>query len=674
MPSNRLADATSPYLQQHADNPVDWWPWCAEALAAARARDKPILLSIGYSACHWCHVMAHESFEDPATAAVMNDLFVNIKVDREERPDLDRIYQTAHQLLARRPGGWPLTVFLTPDDHSAFFAGTYFPPAPRHGLPAFADVLRQIAAAYRDKRDAIARQNRSLQDALVKLDRHAPGEIDADAPPAAARADLSRQFDAARGGFGSAPKFPHPATLRFLLQDGCRRDDDATRHMALFTLERMASGGIFDHLGGGFCRYSVDDAWVIPHFEKMLYDNGQLLGLYAEAWLADGHRPLFRHVCERTAEWLMRDMQLADGGYCASLDADSEGREGAFYVWDRDTVAATLDADEYRVFAGRFGLDRAPNFEGQWHLHVVTDTAEIAGETGLAPRAVRRLLLSAREKLFAVRAGRVPPGRDDKVLCSWNALAIAGMARAGRLLDRPDWVDSAVRALDYLRDLHWRDGRLLASSRDGRADLNAYLDDYAYLVAAILEVLQARWDSNLLQFAHALARRMIAHFEDTTDGGFFFTSDDHETLLHRPRPLNDDATPSGNGVAIEALQLLAALTGDMDLQAAAERALRAAAPALAASPYAHVGLLAGLQAWHSPPETLVIRGEPHAVGDWHAAVARSYVPGRTVFVVPPGAADLPDALAAKSPRAGGVVAYRCRGQTCEAPLTDPDGL
>ncbi|MCB1774458.1 MAG: thioredoxin domain-containing protein, partial [Gammaproteobacteria bacterium] len=501
MHPHRLKHATSPYLQQHADNPVDWWPWCEEALQLAREQDKPILLSIGYSACHWCHVMAHESFEDPATAAVMNELFVNIKVDREERPDLDRIYQTAYQLLARRAGGWPLTVFLMPDDHSPFFAGTYFPPQPRHGLPAFVDVLRQIAQAYRERRPDIEQQNASVRAALVRVDQPPPADTASSRPVDDALAQLAEQFDTAHGGFGGAPKFPHPGTLRFLLREGTRRRADDVRHMALHTLERMAAGGVNDHLGGGFCRYSVDDRWVIPHFEKMLYDNGQLLGLYAEAWVADDRRPVFKHVCERTAEWIMREMQADSGGYFASLDADSEGEEGRFYVWQADEVRQLLDADEFAVFAPRFGLDRTANFEGRWHLHTFRDTEQIAQTAGIAAGDVRRRLSSARHKLFAARELRVRPGRDEKILTSWNALTIKGMAKAGRLLQVPEWIDSAARAMAFLRRFHWRDGRLLASSRDGHAHLAAYLDDHAYLVDAALELLQARWDSDLLDFA-----------------------------------------------------------------------------------------------------------------------------------------------------------------------------
>ncbi|MCG6965919.1 MAG: thioredoxin domain-containing protein [Chromatiaceae bacterium] len=674
MTARRLHDATSPYLQQHADNPVDWWPWCDEALELARQTDRPILLSIGYSACHWCHVMAHESFEDPVTAELMNALYVNIKVDREERPDLDRIYQTAHQLLARRPGGWPLTVFLTPADQAPFFAGTYFPPQARHGLPAFRDLLRQIAHAYRQQHHAIDEQNGQLRAALRQLDTpQATGEPD-DEPIHQALGQLAGQYDALHGGFGGAPKFPHPGTLRFLLREGARGDDQTARHMALHTLEQIANGGINDHLGGGFCRYSVDERWMIPHFEKMLYDNGQLLALYAEAWTASGQRPLFRHICERTAEWLMREMQSPLGGYYASLDADSEGEEGRFYLWTPAEVVALLSAAEYRVFAARYGLDRAANFEGRWHLHTYTDTARIQAVTGLEPAAIRKLLLSSRNKLLAARELRVRPARDEKILASWNALAIRGMAAAGRQLERPEWIDSAVRAVQYLYDHHWIDGRLLASSRDGSARLNAYLDDYAYLIDALLELLQARWDSTWLTFARQLAGRLLSHFEDPDNGGFFFTSDDHETLVHRPRPLTDDAMPSGNAVAVEALQTLALLTGDSALHAGAERALRAAWSAVQRAPYAHLGLLEGLRRHLDPPEQLVIRGATAELAAWQRTANSGYRPDRSVFAIPELTADLPSALADKRAEPGRTLAYRCRGTHCEPPIDQIERL
>src|SRR5438876_1625697 len=532
---NRLARETSPYLQQHAANPVDWYPWGAEALERARREDRAILLSIGYSACHWCHVMAHESFEDPAVADVMNRLFVNIKVDREERPDLDQIYQSAHQMLAQRTGGWPLTMYLTPEG-APFFGGTYFPKEPRYGMPAFPDLCERIAAIWRDKRAEIAAQNEQVLQAFARTlpqDVAAPAEF-SQSVLRAMLDNLRANFDATLGGFGSAPKFPHPADLELCLREG-------EKDMALVTLERMCEGGIYDQLGGGFCRYSVDAEWSIPHFEKMLYDNGPLLGLLADAWLVTG-APLYARCAQQTAGWLAREMQSPEGGYYSSLDADSEHEEGKFYVWERDEIRSLLTAEEYAAFAPRFGIEGPPNFENRhWHLRV-------GGSIEPNP-----LVDAARAKLFAARESRVRPGRDEKVLVSWNALAIRGMAHAGRVFARPEWIASARKALEFIRSRMWREGRLLATYKDERAHLNAYLDDYAFLIAALLELMQAEFSPRDLAFATELAETLLAEFEDAEAGGFFFTGKSHERLFHRPKPGHDQATPSGNAIAAWAL-------------------------------------------------------------------------------------------------------------------------
>jgi len=673
-PANRLADATSPYLQQHAHNPVDWWPWCDEALALARRENRPILLSIGYSACHWCHVMAHESFEDPATAALMNRLFVNIKVDREERPDLDRIYQTAHQLLAQRPGGWPLTVFLTPDDHTPFFAGTYFPKTPRHGLPSFTQLLEHIDTAWREQQEAIAEQNQALHAALRELQPEGGTAAALDAGPLeVARQQLARSYDAVHGGFGQAPKFPHPTQLERLLRHwaataAAGRPDRRALGMVTVTLDRMASGGLFDQLGGGFYRYSVDDEWDIPHFEKMLYDNGPLLGLYADAWRISG-APLYAAVCEATAGWVMREMQGPEGGYFSSLDADSEGEEGRFYVWSREEVEGLLDAPTYAAFARRYGLDGRPNFEGHWHLHVRAGVEEIAAAMGEDAAAVEARLAVAREILFQARARRIRPGRDDKVLTSWNALMIKGMARAAQAFGRADWLASAERASDFLCRELWRDGRLLASWKGGRANLPAYLDDHAFLVDALLALLQARWRRQDLDLAVALAEVLLAHFEDRQDGGFFFTADDHERLIHRPKPYGDESLPAGSGVAALALGRLGHLLGETRYLEAAERTLRNSWSHVARLPYAHATLLDALEEHLEPPEIVVLRGDAGLV-DWLTRATARYAPRRLSLAIPAGAPPLPPALAARQPAAAGCLAYVCRGTHCEAPVSD----
>ncbi len=671
---NRLAGETSPYLLQHADNPVHWYPWSDEALELARRENRPILLSIGYSACHWCHVMAHESFEDQATAEVMNRLFVNIKVDREERPDLDKVYQLAHQMLVQRPGGWPLTMFLAPDDLAPFFGGTYFPDRPRQGMPAFTDVIERVAAYYRDHRDEIGRQADAVKEVFARISAVDTGGEASLVPDLLARARqaLSDNFEPRFGGFGHAPKFPHPTSIERLLRHwrGTAGGDDPdleALYMATFTLQRMATGGLYDQLGGGFCRYSVDDFWMIPHFEKMLYDNGPLLALYSQLW-AVTNEPLFGRVAAETGEWVMREMQSPDGGYFSTLDADSEGEEGRFYVWDKAEVEEILDKDEFRHFCRAYGFDRRPNFEGHWHLHTYRSAAEIATETGLDAAEVEETLSRARGKLLAARETRVRPGRDEKVLTAWNGLMIRGMAIAGRHLQRHDLAGSACRALEFVRDRLWVDGRLQACWKDGRARFPAYLDDYAFLLDGVLELLQLRWRTDWLAFATSLADAMLTHFQDGRNGGFYFTADDHESLLYRPRPLADEALPSGNGVAAQALARLGYLVGEPRYLEAAERTLRMAAGALAQMPHAHCSLLNALEEYLDPPETVVIRADPSAGEEWRQTASLVYSPRRQVFAIPSDERNLPEGLAAKA-SAVDPVAYVCRGTVCAPPIT-----
>jgi uncharacterized protein YyaL (SSP411 family) len=671
-PANRLSHETSPYLRQHAHNPVDWYPWGAAALERARAERKPILLSVGYSACHWCHVMAHESFEDPDTAKVMNDLFINIKVDREERPDIDRIYQIAQQMLTQRSGGWPLTMFLTHDDQRPFFGGTYFPREARFGLPSFRDLLLRVSEYYRDHEKELRSQNAALMSAFADLNPP-PGAADlqlTEAPLRAGRALLAKTFDPRNGGFGGAPKFPQPKTLERLLRDwhasaNAREPDLHALYMATLTLKRMGEGGINDQLGGGFARYSVDEYWMIPHFEKMLYDNAALLAVYADAAAATGDA-FYAHVAAETAAWTMREMQAPEGGYYSSYDADSAGHEGLFYVWDREAVRQALTAQEYEVFAPRFGLDRAPNFEGRWHLHVFQSVEDVAKSLGRTVEEVATLLESARGKLLAIRGARVWPGRDDKILTSWNALMIRGMAVAARALARPDLAAAATRALEFIRGTLWRNGRLLATYKDGRAHLNAYLDDYVYLADAVLELQQVRFKSDELAFARDLLDVVLEHFADP-DGGFFFTSDDHESLIHRSKSFGDDATPAGNGIAAFVLQRLGHLLGEPRYLAAAERTVRTAWPVLEKYPHAHTSLLVALEELLHPPETIILRGEMPELESWSRELAKLYAPRRMVLAIPNGARELPPALADK-PARGAAVAYVCRGSVCSAPL------
>jgi uncharacterized protein len=665
---NRLAHETSPYLQQHANNPVDWHAWGEEALKRARDEGKPILLSIGYSACHWCHVMAHESFEDPQIAEQMNRDFINIKVDREERPDIDQIYQQAHHMLSQRSGGWPLTMFLTPDQRP-FFGGTYFPKTPRYDLPGFADLLSKIAAVYREQPQAIATQNEELAGLLERsAAQPAPASTMSRAPIDAALTELARMFDAAHGGFGGAPKFPHPAELELCLESSAARGDVNLRHIPLHTLRSMAAGGIYDQLGGGFSRYSVDGRWNIPHFEKMLYDNGPLLALYADAWLIS-RESLFARVCDETAQWVLREMQSPEGGFYSSLDADSEHEEGKFYVWSRVEVAALLTSAEAAVVHPHFGLDQAPNFEGVlWHLYVAKPLDRVAADLGIDLADAERLLQSARSKLFDARAQRVRPGRDDKILTSWNALMIRGLAHAGRVFGREDWIDAACRAADFVRNTLHVDGRLLATYKDGRAHLNAYLDDHAYLIGALLELIQSRFRMDDVSFAQTLADALLARFVDRDTGGFFFTSSDHEKLIARPKPGPDNATPSGNGVAALVLQRLGHLLGEARYLDAAEGALRAFYPQMQGHASAFATLCRALGESIVPPAIVVLRGEEGEVQAWAHSMSNAYRPGAMVIALPNGLRGLPEIL--DKPQRAGVNAWVCRGVNCLPPIDE----
>jgi len=675
---NRLSTETSPYLLQHADNPVHWFPWGGDALEHARESGKPILLSVGYSACHWCHVMAHESFEDKGTASLMNELFVNIKVDREERPDIDKIYQTAHQLMTQQPGGWPLTVFINPDDQRPFFAGTYFPKDARYGMPAFSDLIQRVADYFAENREEVVSQGQQLQDVFGKLE---PESIDTDfkldaEPLHAARQKIAQSFDREFGGIGTAPKFPHPESLERLLRHWRASANDAEPDVdALFmvslSLTRMAQGGIYDQLGGGFCRYSVDRYWQIPHFEKMLYDNGPLLALYAQAFLATGDELFGRIACE-TADWMLTDMQSPEGGFYSTRDADSEGEEGLYYVWTPEEVRESLDDDSYALFADHFGLNEDANFEGKWHLSVRKPSKTIAGETGQDEQDVEQIINDARQILLQARSQRVAPDRDEKQLTSWNGLAIRGLAIAGRILERPGLIDAAAAAADFIgRDLI-RDGRLLASHFNGDSRLPAYLDDHAFMLDALLHLLQARWNGKHLDMAIRLADLMLDYFVDSENGGFYFTATDHEMLMHRPKPLADEATPSGNGIAALALQRLGYLLGEARYLDAAESTLRTGWRAMAEYPHGHVSLITALEEYLTPPETIVIRGSAKNLNIWRDAAAKIYAPGRLVFAIDAQVSDMPGALAERRAVDQNTVAYRCLGSHCSLPITSLD--
>ncbi len=671
-PPNRLAAETSPYLLQHAHNPVDWYPWNEEALAAARREDKPILLSIGYSACHWCHVMAHESFEDPATAALMNREFINVKVDREERPDLDKIYQVAQQMITQHGGGWPLTMFLDPEEQAPFFGGTYFPKRASHGMPGFTDILQRVAGYFRANREQIRAQKGAIDAAFARLTppAGAPVVMD-DAPSQALRAALAASFDADWGGFGGAPKFPQVPAVEFCLRTWARGSSGAqpdlhALYMGSLTLTRMAEGGLQDHLGGGFFRYSTDAHWLIPHFEKMLYDNAALLGLYAQAAIATGDAA-FARVAADTANWALREMQHPDGGFFSALDADAGGHEGGHYVWNREDVAALLTPEEARLFGRRHGLDAPPNFEGAWHLHLAQPLAQMAQELQEPESLLQQRLTSARAKLLLARGHRTRPALDDKILTAWNGLMIQGLARAARALQQPRLAQAASAAVDFLRAHAWRDGRLLACVTRGSARFSAYLDDHAFLAAGLLELLQCRWRGADLAFLTQILDTLLAHFEDRGAGGFFFTADDHEPLLHRSRSFADESLPAGNALAASVLSKAGYLLGETRYLEAAERVLQAGYAGMREYPQAHASLVNALQDHLAPPQVIVLRGPEAEVTLWARQLAPLYAPHRLIVAIPADADGLPGALRERTARAG-TCAYVCTGSVCGAPL------
>ncbi len=670
--TNRLADSKSPYLLQHAHNPVDWWPWCQQSLDLAKQENKLILLSIGYSACHWCHVMAHESFEDVATATIMNQHYINIKVDREERPDLDKIYQTAHQLLNQRPGGWPLTMILTPDDQVPFFAGTYFPVTTKHNMPPFQDVLKRIDEFYRENPEQITEQNSSLMAAMNSLSQTSATQAELNSAPLdQARRQLEQQFDKEHAGFGKAPKFPHPTNLMRLLRHWnttlfAKHEDERAKDMLYITLHAMASGGLYDQLRGGFFRYSVDDVWMIPHFEKMLYDNGPLLGLYALASQAYEDRS-FERITKETAYWVIDEMQAESGGYYSTLDADSEGEEGKFYVWTPEQVKNLLSEQQSNLFASMFGLDREANFEGQWHLHVFNSLQSIAEQNQITPSEAEVLINEAKQTLLMERDKRIRPGRDEKILVAWNALMIKGMAQAGRLLQEPDFIHSAQRSCDFILEHMFKDGRLFVTYKDQSADLMAYLDDYAFLLDALLELLSAQWHSKYLDFAITLADSLLEHFEDKALGGFYFTAHDHEQLIQRPKPLTDEAIPAGSAIAAFALARLGHLLSEPRYLEATERTIQNAWTSMNQAPYAHAAMLDVLEEFLYPPNIIIIRGKEDQKQDWLTAVNKAFNTRTICFYINDTENKLNTAIVEKSPDVERSTAYLCSGTQCLPP-------
>ena len=680
---NRLAGESSPYLRQHQHNPVDWYPWCDEALERARREDKPILLSIGYSACHWCHVMERESFENPAIAALMNASFVSVKVDREERPDLDTIYMNAVQMLTGS-GGWPLTVFLTPAGEP-FYGGTYFPPEDRYGRPGFPRVLETLARAWRDSRDEVTRSTQQLMAGLGKLSRF-DAKPDALHPDTVARGAerLLQHCDPDEGGIGDAPKFPNVPVFALLL-----RHHQATRRPELLqavtrTLTAMARGGIHDQLGGGFHRYSVDAHWLVPHFEKMLYDNVQLAPLYLDAFLVTGD-PLYRVVARATFDYLLREMTHPEGGFYSTQDADTEGEEGKTYLWRIEEIRSLLDAETADILCRYYQVDEAGNFaepgqhERKSILNVKLTRDELARLFGKDRTELDAILERGRRTLLDARNRRPQPGLDDKILTSWNALAIRAFVRGAAVLDDPKLLDAAVRCAAFVARFSTRDdGRLLRTWKDGVARYPAYLDDHAFLAAASLDLFAATGDARHLSIARRLVAILREDFADDEQGGFYFTARDHERLVDRPKVLFDGSIPSGNAVAIETLLRLAHLDDDAAMRDTAEKALRLFGTQLEKQPFGTAYLLGVLDDYLRGPTDVVIAGSRSAA-DTRALVRAAqtvYVPNGTVLVRDPDAPEDagPAVLRDKAQVGGRAAAYVCRGFTCSAPVTDPAAL
>ncbi len=681
--SNRLADETSPYLLQHKDNPVDWYPWGEEALARAQSEDRPILLSVGYSACHWCHVMEHESFADPQTAALMNENFVNIKVDREERPDVDSLYMQAVQQMTGH-GGWPMTVFLLPDG-SPFYGGTYFPPQPRHGLPSFGQVLLGVADAYRHRRDEVLQGADSLRDILTRgMSVNPPPEsVDAGVLQKAFQT-MTARFEPTWGGFGGAPKFPQPMILDFLLRFWARTGTPEALQMTEHTLDTMARGGIYDQVGGGFHRYAVDAQWLVPHFEKMLYDNALLTRVYLRGYQATG-REDFQTIVEEALGYVTREMTHAEGGFFSSQDADSEGVEGKFYVWSAHEIGELLgsDADIFRQY---YGVSDNGNWEDHNILNVPLSRAEAEQRSGLEPAALRELLARSRARLYAARAERVWPGRDEKIITSWNAMMIQSFAEAGRVLGRVEWVDAASRGADFiLRELQ-RDGRLLRSWRDGTAKVDGFLEDHALLIDALVEVYFATFDPRWVEEARSLADRMLERFWAPDEAIFFDTPDDGEQLVVRPRDIYDNATPAGTSAAVHALIRLARLAGDPEYERVANRVLEGMGRLAAEVPQGFGHLLCGLEHHLAPPAEVAIvggKGEADTVALLRE-VNSVFLPHTTLALLPLGRDDDPagltsvieavPVLAERGRRDGKATGYVCRNYTCKEPVTEPTDL
>jgi uncharacterized protein YyaL (SSP411 family) len=658
---NRLAQETSPYLLEHAENPVDWYPWGTEALARARRENKPILLSIGYSACHWCHVMARESFEDEETAAQMNRDFVAIKVDREERPDVDQVYMRATQAMTGS-GGWPMTVFLRPDG-SPFFAGTYFPSNERLGMPSFRRVLAAVSDAFTNRQPEVEQTADQVREFLKRPALPlAAGTVDRTLLDEA-YTRLARDYDPAYGGFGGAPKFPQPMLLEFLLRTHVRTGQPAALKMATDTLRAMAAGGMYDQLGGGFHRYSVDERWLVPHFEKMLYDNALLARVYLDAWQLS-REPAFARVVEETLSFVRREMTAPEGGFYSSLDADTEGEEGRFYLWTPEQLEGVLGAQDGAAVARAFDVTPEGNFEGHNILHPI------------APGAID-LLRAARDRLMAARAQRVRPHRDEKVIAGWNGLMLRTFAEAGRVLGRPELVAVAQTNARFLLSEMRKSNRMRRSYKDGRASPAGYLEDQAAVADGLLSLYEATFDSHWLDDAHGLVGEMLTAFWDQAESAFFDAAADQEQLVVRPQDVTDNAVPSGTSMAVDVLLRAGMLFGEPSWMERARATLERLAPTAAKAPQAFGRLLAAIDFHLGRPVELAVIGDPvdPQSARFLDVVRARYLPNRLLAVALPGRQRHPMPLLSERPTIGGAVtAYLCEGFVCQAPTTDPSEL
>ena len=694
--TNRLSSETSPYLLQHAHNPVDWYPWGTEALQKARSENKPILLSVGYSACHWCHVMERESFENEEIAATMNKHFVSIKVDREERPDIDGIYMQAVQALTHQ-GGWPMTVFLTPDGRP-FYGGTYFPPQDRHygrqTVPGFQRILQTMAELYTTQRTEVEEQAEQLA-TYLRQNSGAPLRASGSIPAltsipldllTSAGQVLAEEFDEMHGGFGGAPKFPNTMSLEFLLrlhlhrQRGEIAGSASPSEMEIIekTLKCMAHGGIYDQLGGGFHRYSVDAEWLAPHFEKMLYDNALLSRLYLHTYLVMGE-PFHKRVVTQTLDYVVREMTSPEGGFYSTQDADSEGEEGKFFLWTPAEVEALLPANDARLFMLYYDVSERGNFEGKNILHVVKKAAVIAESAGVSEEELTQALQRGRTALFSAREKRVKPGRDEKILTAWNGLMLRSFAEAARHLQRADYLQVARHNAEFLLSTLQRDGRLLRTCKDGQAHLNGYLEDYVFLADGLLALYEADFDQRWFHEARRLMDEAIKLFADEQNGGFFDTGSDHETLLSRPKDIMDNATPAGNSVAVEVLLRLAAWTGETRYRQRADEYLRALSDVVVKHPQAFGHVLGALDFALSPAREIAIAGDPQQPGTQGllAIVNQRYLPDSVLACASPdnaAAAQIVPLLADRPLKDGLPSAYVCQNFTCQAPVTTGEDL